>query len=92
MPHRKLLVCIVPVDSPLCGTSFCTISQHIQTIILHENSLNYKGTYRNCMRKRVHVQETTSDTGMHNRAITVLHEQWMYFGKRRPLTSHYVTW
>ena len=36
-----------------------------------KNSLNYKGTYRDCKK----VQEASSHTGMHNRAITVLHEQ-----------------
>ena len=29
------------------------------------------------------AKETSSDTGMHNRAITVLHEQWMYPGMQR---------
>ena len=29
------------------------------------------------------VQETSPDTGMHNRAITVLDEQWMCLGKQR---------
>ena len=29
------------------------------------------------------VQETSPDTGMHNRAITVLHEQWMCLGNQR---------
>ena len=38
------------------------------------------------------VQETSSDTGMHNRAITVLHEQWMYLGSRDTPTSQCLTW
>ena len=29
------------------------------------------------------AKETTSDTGMHNKAITVLHEQWMCLGIQR---------
>ena len=29
------------------------------------------------------AKETSSDTGMHNRAITVLHEQWMCPGMQR---------
>ena len=29
------------------------------------------------------VQETSLGTGMHNRAITVLHELWMCLGKQR---------
>ena len=29
------------------------------------------------------AQETSSDTGMHNRAITVLHEQWTCLGMQR---------
>ena len=38
------------------------------------------------------VQETSLYTGMHNKAITVLHEQWMYLGSRDTPTSHCVTW
>ena len=29
------------------------------------------------------AKETSSDSGMHNRAITVLHEQWMCPGMQR---------
>ena len=29
------------------------------------------------------AKETSSDSGMHNRAITVLHEQWMCLGMQR---------
>ena len=29
------------------------------------------------------VQVTSSDTGIHNKAITVLHEQWMCLGKQK---------
>ena len=29
------------------------------------------------------VQETSLGTGMHNRAITVLHELWLCLGKQR---------
>ena len=35
--------------------------------------------YRDCGK----AKETRSDTGMHNRAITVLHEQWMCPGMQR---------
>ena len=34
------------------------------------------------------VKETSSDTGMHNRAITVLHEQWMCLGMQRHTHMH----
>ena len=29
------------------------------------------------------AKETISDTGVHNRAITVLHEQWMCLGMQK---------
>ena len=39
------------------------------------------------------AKETSSDTGMHNRAITVLQEQRMCPGMQRDIpTSHCVTW
>ena len=36
------------------------------------------------------AKETSLDTGMHNRTITVLHEQWMCPGDTP--TSHCVAW
>ena len=41
-----------------------------------KNSLNY-------IRIVEKPKETSSDTGMHNKAITVLHEQWMSLGMQR---------
>ena len=38
------------------------------------------------------AKETSSDSGMHNRAITVLHEQWMCPECRDTPTSHCVAW
>ena len=32
------------------------------------------------------IQETSSDTGMYNRAVTGLHEPWMSLGKQRHIT------
>ena len=39
-----------------------------------------KGTCRDC---RETSSDTSSDTGKHNGAITVLHEQWMCPGMQR---------
>ena len=42
-----------------------------------------KNSLRGHIRIVEKVQETSSDTGVHSRAITGLHEQWMCFGKQR---------
>ena len=39
------------------------------------------------------AKETSSDAGMHNRGMTVLHEQWMCVLECRDTpTSHRVAW
>ena len=44
--------------------------------------INKKG-HTGCIGIVEKAKETSSDSGMHNRAITVLHEQWMYPGMQR---------
>ena len=63
---------------------------HLDCIILY-NACSKKSpsSYLLQVNEKGHIgivekaKETSSDSGMHNRAITVLHEQWMCPGMQR---------
>ena len=56
-------------------------TRYIYIITIIYTSINLKGTYRDFRKSK--GSETSLDTGMRNRAITVLHEQWMCLGMQR---------
>ena len=55
------------------------LSRRVHTCAYVQYKVTINGTYRDCRKK----PETSLGTGMHNRAITVLHELWMCHGKQR---------
>ena len=72
------------VEEAQVQVGFSKISIHVHcrvsVIQVNKNSLYYKWTYyRNCRK----TKETSSDSGIHVRAIVVLHEQWMCLGMQR---------